>query len=428
MTKFAPGNTYFFLGIVTPLPEKNKLQFEYFFARRITFQTRRSVSGLVVRLAVLSVALAVATMEISLSVNAGFKRAIQNKVVGFGSHILIGNVLGELDQEVIPLPRNEAKIQALDSLPLIRSVSPYLTLMGIFRAEGIEEILLKGVDSTYDWTFFANNLAAGELPNLDKPRQSLEILISQKQARLLKLAPGDKTSIYFLGEPLKRRPVTISGMYETGVEEFDDLVALCDIRMLQRVLDWEEEEVSGFEVNLESVEDLDVAKEQVNEFIPYQYQATSIREVYPDLFDWLELQHQNVWLILVLMAIVAIINMTTVILILILERTQTIGILQALGLPRFRLRKLFVLNAFFLIFLGVLIGNILGLGILWSQDYWGWLQVDQENYYINVVPVAWLWGQFLLVNVGVVVLCTLFMFIPTWLITRIRPVEAIRFD
>ena len=436
------------------------MNFSLFFARRITFKNQRSVSNLVVRLAIISIALAVATIEISLSFVQGFETEIQNKVIGFGSHIQIGNYLPTLDTEVIPLAKDEAMIATLSkgvmvvrdsvSIPLgsrswtlfvrrdtvrnfIRSISPYVERVAYFKSDaGQAGISFKGVDSTYDWRFFASALKEGAIPGYREAQASRDILISRRQSKELDLLAGDKAHVFFFRESMDqrplRRPVTVVGIYETGMEEFDNAVMICDMRMLQRVWRWNDDQVSGFEVNLSSLEYLDPATDYVNEHTPPDFGADPITFLYPEIFEWLSLQHQNVRFILILMMIVAVINMSSVVLILIIERTRTVGILKALGMASYRIQRMFVWNAFFLILAGVLIGNLLGIGLLASQDTFGWFKLSQESYFIEVVPVAWVWFRFLLANLGVVFVCTLFMFIPTVIITRISPVSAIRFD
>ncbi len=409
-----------------------KLAFEYFFARRIVFHSdQRAVSILVIWLATISIALAVATMEIAISVKNGFEREIQNKVAGFGAHLQIGNYLSMMDTEVKPLPRSLPEIITLDTLPYVLSVSPYVLDIGLYKSDIMEDIWLKGVDSSYQWDFMEQSLTAGRIPVVDSQQPSLEILISVKQSQRFELTIGDKLRLYFvkdLNDVPRIRPMTVVGIYETGMQEFDNKWAFCDMRVLQKLWDLGLDEVLGFEVNLTDLSNLQGATEAVNDIIPIEYAATPINERFPEIFGWLSMIRQNVQLIFVLMYIVAIINMTTVILILIIERTRTIGILQTLGLTRTRIRRVFVFQAFFLIFIGVLIGNLVGLGLLYSQDIWGWLKLGQENYYLKEVPVEWLWDKFLWINLGIILVCTLAMYLPTWMISRITPVEAIRFE
>ncbi|TAE46322.1 MAG: ABC transporter permease [Bacteroidetes bacterium] len=427
------------------------MNFEYFFASRITFKTDRKASTLVVWLSITSIALAVATMEIALSFVQGFETEIQRKVIGFSAHIQIGNYLREFDTEVQPLPKNDSSINRIRNIPNVSTISPFVHHWSVIKSPGgWEGVLMKGVDESYDWRFFATVLKEGQIPDYSHTDSSKagQILISRKQARRLNLAVGDKARLLFLPQPIRRRPVEVAGIYETGMEEFDNSLIICDMRMLQDIWKWNENQVSGFEVNLKDItrsydlalqptfpfigidtlDPLIDANRLVRENTPFYFGTVPITDLFSEIFAWLRLQHQNVWVILVLMMIVAIINMTSVVLILIIERIRTVGILKSMGLPAFRVRRLFVWYAFFLILIGVILGNILGISLLAIQDTWGVLRVNQEDYFIERVPVAWVWNRFLWVNVGVIAVCTLFMFIPTIVINRISPLKAIRFE
>lgn len=368
-------------------------------------------------------------MEIALSVVQGFQTEIQKKVVGFGSHIQIGNYYHEEDTEILPLPKQEPAIDSVRTLPYVVSVSPYVYRTGLFKSDaGWDGVLLKGVDSTYDWHFFSTVLKEGQIPNFRGTEESLQILVSRKQARSLDLRVGDKARLMFLPPPPRRRQVEIAGIYETGMEEFDNNIMICDMRLLQKIWRWQENQVSGFEVNLTSLDIIEEATLQINEMTPFQFGAEPITYLYREIFDWLELQHQNVWFILILMVIVAIINMTSVMLIVIIERTRMVGILKAIGLPAHRVRRMFIWNALFLVTIGVVIGNIMGLGLIGLQDSFGWFRLSQEDYFIETVPVAWVWMRFIGVNAAVIGICTIAMLIPTTIINRITPLQAIRFD
>lgn len=404
--------------------------FEAWFARRIAFRAQRSISGLVVRLGLVSIALGVAVMEISLSIVFGFQAEIHQKVVGFGGHLTVGNLFQEYENERDPLPRYGEFVEEIAQMPSVVNIQPYATKPALIRSKTDQEgVFLKGVDGTFNWQFFDRYLKQGQLPDLTKgQKESNEILISERLAQLLDVQVGEKILAYFYEEKMRVRQLTVTGTYETGMEEFDLLRVICDLRMVQRIWGWEEDEVEGFEVNLHQLDDLYEAQREVNYLLPTDYECRTVTQMYPEIFEWVELQHQNVWFILALMIIISIINMTSVILILILERTRTIGLLKALGLTNAGLRKVFVLNAMWLILIGIAMGNILGLTILWTQDAWGWLQVDQANYFVNIVPVKWTWDWFLVVNLGVFAVCTLFMYIPTHFATKVSPVKSLRFD
>ncbi|MEM0999876.1 MAG: FtsX-like permease family protein [Bacteroidota bacterium] len=410
--------------------------FEFSFAAGITFRAQRSISTLVVRLGIISIALGVAVMEVAVSIVFGFEGAIHEKVIGFGSHIQVGNLLEELESEVTPLPRYNDFVPEIAALPEVRNVSPYVLKPCMLRSKaGQEGIVLKGVDSTYNWEFFSEALVEGRVPDVTQGRRySKEILISRKLAARLDVNLNDKVFAYFFdlqrGKPNVRQ-FNVTGIYETGLGEFDLVNASCDLRAPQEVWDWRPDQVSGFEVWLKNLDDLRTLEKHrvdIEYLLPYEYEASTITKEYPEIFEWVALQHQNVWFILILMVLIAVINMVSVILILILERTRTIGLLKALGMANRRVQDLFVTNALFLILIGLLVGNALGLGLLVSQYIWGWLEVDQENYFVNVVPVALKWDWFLAINVGVVGVCTFFMYLPAWLVTRITAVKALRFD
>lgn len=403
------------------------MNFAYYYARRITFKQQRSVSALVVKLAVISIAISVAVMEISLSVVQGFETKIQDKVVGFGSHIQIGNYFS-MDEEEIPIPIDTSFMDQVKTLQEVVSISPYVLKWSILSTPDYKGgVVMKGVDSTFDWRFFESCLVDGRLPDYKQEKASLEVMISKIQARQLALKIDEKARAYFFEDPLRMRRVKIVGIYETGMEEFDNNLVICDLRMLQKIRRWKSGEVTGFEINLRSLEKLDVTADSINQ-MSINYAVYPITRLYPEIFEWLNLQHQNVDFIVLLMIIVAVINMTSVILILIIERTRDIGILKALGLKNFKVQLMFMWNAFFLILVGVIIGNILGLGLLYLQSEFGLIEVNQENYFIKTVPVAWVWGKFLNVNLLVISICTLFTLIPALVTARITPIRAIRFQ
>lgn len=414
--------------------------FELRFAARITFRAQRSISNLVVRLGILSILLGVAVMEVAVSLTYGFESAIQQKVIGFASHIHIGNLLEEHDSEVQPIPMDNQFIPAIARLPEVRNVSPYILRPTMLRSKLTQEgIVLKGVDSTYDWNFFQESLERGRIPDVTKGKRfSQDLLISEKMAEVLDLDTGSRAFAYFFetNEGTARvRQFDVVGIYETGLGEFDETNAFCDLRALREIWRWDSTEVMGFEVWLNDIHRLPeidpvVARVQdvLHDYDAFQFEPRSITSEYPELFEWVALQHQNVWFILILMVVIAVINMVSVILILILERTRTIGLLKALGMNNRRLQDLFVTNAMFLILIGLALGNLVGLGLLWTQDTFGWLVVDQESYFVRQVPVMWKWEWFLAINVGVLGVCTCFMYLPAWMVTRVSAVTALRFD
>ncbi len=403
--------------------------FAFSFARRISFKTTRSVSGLLVILGILSIMLGIGVMEISISILFGFKKEIQNKVVGFGSHIQITDFENEYNARFTKISGDQNFIPEIKQRDDVASVYPFVYLPGMLQNhQNLEGILMKGVPADFDWSFFNQNLREGSLPDYHTENESKEILISEKQSKLLNLKTGDHVYYYYFEEKPRVRKLKIQGLYETGLEEFDASAVMCDIRLLQRIAGFSENEVMGFDVNLKDVETLERTAIEIEEGIPSQFRAVPINEKFPEIFDWLEVQHQNVWAIIFLMVMIAIINMITVSLISILERTRTIGILKALGLSNRKVIRIFAGNTFILILAGTAAGNFFGLGMIALQQSTGLIQVNQESYFVKIVPVAWPWDYFLLINAGVIIICMIFTLLPTLVINRIKPIHALRFD
>ena len=407
--------------------------FDFQFAARVSIRGQRSISNLVVRLGIISIMLGVAVMEVTVSIVNGFQNAIHQKVIGFGSHVRIGNLLEELESEVAPLPRYANFLEEITRMDEVSNVAPYVMKPAMIKSEEPQEgVVLKGLDSLYDWSFFQDALVEGRIPALDSGyRYSPEVLVSKKIADLLDVVVGDKLVAFFFEDKVKARRFEVSGIYKTDLSEFDSRFVMCDMRAIQTIWGWDDDFVAGFEVRLKDeygVGDIRPVSEKIEEYLPYQYEATAITDEYPEIFEWVELQHQNVWFILGLMVVVAVINMISVLLILILERTRTIGLLKALGMSNARVWNLFITNGFFLVLVGLFLGNLLGLGLMGSQELWGWLRVDSDSYFVDVVPVEWVWNWFLGINLGVLAVCSIFMYIPALLVLNISPVRAMRFD
>ncbi len=412
---------------------KGNNRFDFQFAARVSVRGQRSISTLVVRLGIISIMLGVAVMEVTVSIVNGFQHAIHQKVIGFGSHVRIGNLLEELESEVSPLPRYNDFIHEIAAMEEVKNIAPYVMKPAILKSQDLQEgVVLKGLDSLYDWSFFESSLVEGKIPNISVgANYSPECLISQKIADLLDVVVGDRLVAFFFEDKVKARRFNITGIYKTDLAEFDSRYVMCDLRAVQTIWGWEKDLVAGFEVRLLDqyrLDDIDNIAEKIEGYLPYQYEATPVTSEYPEIFDWVELQHQNVWFILGLMVIVAVINMISVLLILILERTRTIGLLKALGMSNGRVWNLFVTNGFFLVLVGLVLGNLVGLGLLGSQELWGWFRVDSDSYFVDTVPVDWVWTWFLGVNVGVLAVCSVFMYVPALLVLGISPVTAMRFD
>lgn len=292
-------------------------------------------------------------------------------------------------------------------------------------------MFLKGVNHEFDQDKFKDYLKEGRFPNLqDTAQVSREILISQQTASRLKLQLEDKVVIHFLkGKNAIKRSFNICGIYRTGLEEYDRKFAFIDMRFIQGVLDWDENQISGLEVFIDDVQDAEVIADYIyNEVLPANMYAETIQEKHRNIFEWLELQDINERIILLLMAIVALINMSTVLLIVILERSQMIGILKSIGQSNWSIRMVFILNALYIMGLAIIVGNAIGLSLAFLQQKFGIIKLDEASYYLTEVPIEFDWTSFLLINGGTVLITLIMMIIPSYLVTRILPISILRFN
>jgi len=290
-------------------------------------------------------------------------------------------------------------------------------------------VVLKGIGSDYDWSFFENKIIDGGPVFVNDSAKSNDVLISSKMASKLKLKTGDETRMYFIIDNLTRgRKFRIAGIYETGLEDFDNTFVIGDIGHIQKLNNWTSDQITGFEVLIDDFNRLDELGELVYDSIGYDLDARSIKHLYPQMFDWLALQDMNVIIIIILMVLVAAITMISTLLILILERTNMIGILKALGSKNWSVRKIFLYNAVYLIGKGLFWGNLFGITICLLQKYFGIMKLPQESYYVSVVPINLEVLPIVLLNLGTLLLCTLMLIIPSYIITRVTPARAIRYS
>ncbi|NCC73270.1 MAG: ABC transporter permease [Sphingobacteriia bacterium] len=405
---------------------------EFFIARGILSKDSSNFSRPIVRLSVLSIALGLAVMILAVAVTSGFKTAITDKVIGFGSHIQITSFDLNRSYETSPVSIDQPFYPGLIDSAGIRHIQVFATKSGLIKTtDQIQGIILKGISTDFDWSFFKDKIVEGQLLVIDPEKISDDILISRKIADRMKFKLGDEVRAYFVNpeEMAPRgRKFSIAGIYESGLEEFDNLYLIGDIKHVQRLNNWDKSEISGFEVFVDDYRNIDHMADLVYQVIGYNLNITSIKEMYPQIFEWLNLQDMNVIIILTLMIAVAAINMISTLLILILEKTNMIGVLKALGAANRTVRKIFLYNASFIIGRGLVFGNILGLGVAFLQLHFQLFRLDQDSYYVPYVPVQLDVGSVLLLNLGTLLLCLLFMLIPSYIIMRISPVRAIRWD
>lgn len=405
------------------------MNLELFIAKRLTSKGSHRFSQPIIRIATLAIALSLAVMILATAVVTGFQKEIRDKVIGFGSHIQVTHFSDGNSYESQVLHHSDSLKEVLSTLPEIAHIESFATKAGIIKnKEDIHGVVLKGVGSDFNSSFFSSNLIAGEIEVYNDTLTSSRVLISNYMAKLLKLETQDKFVMYFVQQPPRARQFVVSGIYETGMNELDELMVIGDIRHIQKLNGWTPSDVGGLALTINDFEQLDRLTEEVYHAIGFDLNAQNIRQLQPQIFDWLQLQDLNVQVIIFLMLLVAAINMITALLILILERTQLIGILKALGVPNWNIRKIFLFNAAYLISKGLFWGNLFGIGLALLQQHFQLIQLDEATYYMATVPIHLQLGALLLLNVGALVICWLMLILPSYLITKISPIKAIRFQ
>ncbi|MFA4852253.1 MAG: FtsX-like permease family protein, partial [Bacteroidales bacterium] len=365
---------------------------EFFIAKRIfSVKELGSLSKPAVRVAIASIVLSIAVMIVSMAIVTGFQKEIRNKVIGFGAHIQISKYDSNSSLEAQPIDKSQNFYPAFDTVPGIRNIQVYATKAGIIKTdEQMEGVILKGIGSDYDWSFFQNRIVDGTIFKVNDSSKSKDVIISKLLAGRLKLKTGDSLRMYFIMKDQtqpKGRKLHISGIYETGLEEFDKVFVIGDIAQIQSLNKWNNNQVAGFEVILDDFKDLNKMSEFVYKNIGYDLNSKNIEELNPQIFDWLGLLDMNVIIILTLMILVAAINMISTLLILILERTNMIGILKALGAKNGSIRRIFLYTSANLIGKGLFWGNLIAISLCLLQKQFGIITLPQESYYVSSVPI-----------------------------------------
>ena len=405
------------------------MSFSSFIAGRITFRSKRTFSKLIVRIAIIGIMLGLGVMILSLAVVRGFKQEIREKMRGFAGDIQIVKYDLNDSYENSPFDEDAKFEKQVLAKQVITHIMPYATKPGIIRAKDeIEGVVLKGVDKTYDWTFFKKIMVTGKVIDFtDSVEAQKQIMVSQQTADRLKLKVGDNLLMYFVQEPLRKRPFKICGIYSSGVEEVDKTYVVGALSLIRRLNDWSPNQVGGYELRVADFDQLNTAASYLDDILPTKLKAYTILQTYPTIFEWLKLLDTNTVVMLVLMLAVAVINMISALLIMILERTSMIGMFKAMGATNWILQKVFLYNAFYLVGIGLILGNLLGFGLGWFQSVTHLFKLDPASYYMSFVPIQFNWLDDVLLNLGTLVICFLVLIIPSTLVTKITPVKAIRF-
>jgi len=387
-------------------------------------------------IAIIGIALGMAVMIIALAILTGFKQQIRDKVAGFGSHIQVINYDSNISFETAPIGSDQKFLTDARNNPDITRIQVFATKAGIIQInENIQGVVLKGIGSDYDWSFFSSNLIEGEVFTVNDSVRTNNVVLSKKICDQLGLKVGDTFNMHFVQEPVRSRVFTVSGIYETSLEEFDKIFVFCDIGHIRRLNGWEDDQISGFEIYIKDFDDLEEITEKLRETIGYQLtedeeqlKVTNIRLRYPQIFDWLNFQDMNVIIIIILMLLVAGFNMISGLLILILEKTNMIGVMKAVGAGDNLLSKIFLYQAAWLTIKGLFWGNLIGIGLATLQLKTGLISLNPSSYYLKTVPINLDPAHILLLNIGAMTAIILMLLIPARLIGRITPVKAIRYD
>jgi lipoprotein-releasing system permease protein len=427
------------------------MNFPFFIAKRVAASGQQSFARLIIRIAIAAVALSIAVMIIATSLIKGFKSEISAKMFGFWGHIHITSVQQKTTFEPIPISKNQpflSRLKDVKNVPIaepdfydkirqrkvtnggVRHVQIYATKAGIIKTkDNFEGIVLKGIGDDFDWSFVEQNLVEGRKINLCSTDSCHDILISQSTANRLNIKTGAKFIVHFVqNNAQKQRLFQVCGIYKTGLEEYDKKFALVDIAHIQNLLGWSEDQIAGFEVFTDDLKDLQTVQNYIyNELIPNDLSSQTIRSEEPAIFDWLDLQDVNEQVILILMLVVSIINMVTALLILILERTNMIGTLKSLGTTNWRVQQIFLYYGALIMVVGLVIGNVVGLGLGWLEQKFKFIHLSEVDYYLSYAPIHFDFWTILALNIGTLIITTLFLLLPTFMILSITPVKAIRF-
>jgi lipoprotein-releasing system permease protein len=384
----------------------------------------------IVNLSIAGVALGLIIMIAAIAVTSGYKKEIRDKVIGMGSHIRISNYDNNYSFEPVPFERNQFFIKELRENPDIKNLQYFSTKVGIIKTSNqVEGIVLKGIDTSFFWEDFEKNIIAGKKIILPDTQAGKDILISSTLSKKLNIKVGDKVRTYFVQDPPMQRSFTVSGIFETGLPEFDEKYALVDLRHVQKLNQWNSNMIGGIEILIYDYDKIDEIGESVNNSIGYKLKAETIKQIYPEIFEWIALFDTNVIVLLIITLFVCSITMMSTFFIVVLEQTRTIGILKAIGIKNRQIMNIFMLVASKILIKGLIIGDVIALIICLIQKYFHLIKLDAATYYVDYIPINLNSGLIIALNIGVFLICLAVISLPAYYVAKkISPVKAIRFD
>jgi len=414
--------------------KNSRLNLSRFIATRIAFNSQHSFSRFIIRLAIAATAISVMAMILTIAFTRGFQHAVSDKMYGFSGHIRLqhfGTDKTEIAEEE-PVTINDTIVNIVRDDPAVTYYYAFATKDAILKGqESFEGLKLKGVSPDFSFSHLGEFLKSGRWIHFPDSGYSSEINLSAYTASQLKLKVGDKLFAYFIQpDGTKRvRPLVVAGIFKTGIEYYDRVNALVDIRLIQRLNNWTSRQIGGYEVFIRDLNLADSVSNRLFDKLPHKWNSRSIREIYGNIFDWLNLMDNSIVIVIVIMALVAIFNLITCLIILLLERTHMIGLLKSMGARDRNIQKIFLYHGSLITFSGIFLGNVLGLMLCWLQSHYGFITLPEETYYISTAAVKLSWQEVCWINAGTFLICFAVLLLPSFfIIRRLKPVKAIAFN
>ncbi|MDN5203184.1 FtsX-like permease family protein [Fulvivirgaceae bacterium BMA10] len=405
------------------------MNLSYFISKRINKTEAKSFASTIHKIAIASIATGLAIMIVSFLILEGFEKTIKEKNFSFAGHLNITKFTQSNSYDEMPISTENDLYQNYQQFDFIEHIQEVSYKFGLVRTDNaVSGIILKGIGKTFDLERFKTNIVEGEFIQFNDSVYSKDIMISKRISNTLGLKVDDEVVMHFIQNPPRRRLLKVSGIYDTGLEEFDDKIILGDIAMIQRLNGWGDEEVGGYELYIKDFDDLEEAERVLDSNVDYDLYVEKVTDRFVQIFDWLTLINRQVLIFLGLILFVACFNMASILLILIMERTQMIGLLKAMGATNNQIRSFFIYNGILIIVKGALIGNAIALIFATIQYYFKIIPLDYENYFMNYVPIEWNWGIIVVLNILTIFIVSVVLLLPSMIISRIRPIKAIRFD